>query len=76
MAILNVLITITVEHSICRLALNHNITHGGFSRRKYNELLSQKEKEEAEKRMKERIEMEKAKMAQATAPATAKPPIK
>lgn len=60
--ILNILITLTVTHSICRIALSNNITHGGFSRRKYNELLSQKEKEEAEQRMKERAKMEQEKM--------------
>lgn len=59
--ILNILITITIIHSICRIALSNNITHGGFSRRKYNEMLSQKEKEEAEKRMQERIKMEQEK---------------
>ena len=60
--ILNILITITITHSICRTALSNNIPHGGFSRRKYNELLSQKEKEEAEKRMRERIKMQQEKM--------------
>ena len=59
--ILNILITITILHSISRIALSNNITHGGFSRRKYNELLSQKEKEEAEKRMRERVKMEQEK---------------
>ena len=64
MAVLNVLITITIEHSICRLALSNNITHNGISRRKYNEMISQQEKEEAEKAMKEKIEREKAKLAE------------
>ena len=59
--IVNILITFVVIHSICRIALSNNITHGGFSRRKYNELMSEKEKEEAEKRLKERIKMEQEK---------------
>lgn len=59
--ILDILITITISHSISRTAINNNIAHGGFSRRKYNEMLSQKEKEEAEKRMQERIKMEQEK---------------
>lgn len=53
--ILNILITITVVHAVCRIAMNNNITHGGFSRRKYNEMLAQKEKEEADKKLKENM---------------------
>jgi len=56
--ILNILITMVVIHSICRVALNNNITHGGFSRRKYNELLAEKQKKQAEERMRERIRAE------------------
>lgn len=59
--ILNILITITIIHSISRVALSNNIEHGGFSRRKYNEMLSQKEKEEMEKRMEERRKMQEEK---------------
>ncbi len=46
--ILNILMTITTIHAICRIALNNNITHGGFSRRKYNEMLEEKKKKEQE----------------------------
>lgn len=46
--ILNILMTLTTIHAICRIALNNNITHGGFSRRKYNEMLEKKKKKEQE----------------------------
>ncbi|MDD2840105.1 MAG: monovalent cation/H(+) antiporter subunit G [Rickettsiales bacterium] len=49
--ILNILMTITTIHAICRIALNNNITHGGFSRRKYNEMLEEKRKKEEEEKL-------------------------
>lgn len=52
--ILNILITITVVHAVCRIAINNNVPHGSFSRRKYNEMLAQKEKEGIEKRIQEK----------------------
>lgn len=48
--VLNILMTITTVHAICRIALNNNITHGGFSRRKYNEMLEEKKKKEEEEK--------------------------
>lgn len=53
--ILNILITITVVHAVCRIAINNNVPHGSFSRRKYNEMLAQKEKEESESKLKENM---------------------
>lgn len=60
--ITNILITISIIHAICRIALNTNVNHKGFSRKKYNELLSQKEKEESEKRIQERLKFQQEKI--------------
>ncbi|HSQ98254.1 MAG TPA: monovalent cation/H(+) antiporter subunit G [Rickettsiales bacterium] len=48
--ILNIIMTITTVHALCRVALNNNIKHEGLSRRKYNEMLEEKKKEELEKK--------------------------
>lgn len=50
--ILNILMTLTVIHAICRVALNNNIKHDGVSRRKYNEMLEEQKKKEQEKKFK------------------------
>lgn len=55
--ILNILSTLIISHTTARIALTHNISHGGFSRRKYNEMISEKEKLENEKREEERKKM-------------------
>jgi monovalent cation/proton antiporter MnhG/PhaG subunit len=47
--ILNILMTITTVHAICRIALNNDIQHSGISRRKYNEMLEEKMKKMEEK---------------------------
>jgi len=49
--ILNILMTITTIHAICRIALNNNIVHGGFSRRKYNEMKEEERKKEEEEKI-------------------------
>ena len=60
--ILNILTTILVVHSVCRIALGNNIQHAGISRRKYNEMMAEKEKKEAEERIKERIRKQREKI--------------
>ena len=50
--ILNILMTLTVIHAICRVALNNNIKHDGVSRRKYNEMLEEQKKKEQEEKFK------------------------
>ena len=60
--ILIILTTILVVHSVCRIALGNNIQHAGISRRKYNEMMAEKEKKEAEERIKERIRKQREKI--------------
>ncbi len=60
--ILNSLITILVIHATCRIALSSNIEHAGISRRKYNEILAEKERKEMEKRMKEKLQQQREKI--------------
>ena len=46
--VLNILTTITIVHTICRVAMINNITHSSISRRKYNEILEEENKKEEE----------------------------
>ncbi len=62
--ILNTLITILVVHSVCRIAFSNNIQHAGISRRKYNEIVAEKERKEMEDRIKERMRQQREKMKQ------------
>ena len=57
--IFNILSTLAIIHSICRIALNANIEHAGISRRKYNELIAENERIEAEKQIQEKINQNK-----------------
>ena len=57
--ILNILITLTTVHIISRMALSQNIANAGISRRKYNEIQAQKEKDDAEKSINEMMENKK-----------------
>lgn len=54
--VLNILMTLTTVHAICRVALNNNISHEGLSRRKYNEMMEEKKKQEEDGKIKQELQ--------------------
>jgi len=59
MIVINILMTLGVVHSICRTAVANNVVHSGISRKKYTDMVKEKEKEEFDRKAKEEAEQGK-----------------